>query len=184
MWWTCREQVVIGSLKWHTPFSGRGPDTVYQNLKCFFWPRNFSCRNLFILRQGLCPMNGILEYRVRVMQSKFLVQSHFKITHTLLVCVEQLGRDKLSELYIRSLSSSPLTPCACILELWASNAAVASVMSDSVWPHRWQPTRLHRLWDSPGKNTGVGCHFLLQYSALKFSSCPSPRQLPSLPLDR
>ena len=29
-------------------------------------------------------------------------------------------------------------------------------MSDSVWPHRWQPTRLPRPWDSPGKNTGVG----------------------------
>ena len=28
-------------------------------------------------------------------------------------------------------------------------------------PHRWQPTRLPRPWDSPGKNTGVGCHFLL-----------------------
>ena len=35
-------------------------------------------------------------------------------------------------------------------------------MSDSMWPHRWQPTRLPRPWDSPGKNTGVGCHFLLQ----------------------
>ena len=33
-------------------------------------------------------------------------------------------------------------------------------MSDSVWFHRPQPTRLPRLWDSPGKNTGVGCHFL------------------------
>ena len=29
-------------------------------------------------------------------------------------------------------------------------------------PHRRQPTRLPRPWDSPGKNTGVGCHFLLQ----------------------
>ena len=28
--------------------------------------------------------------------------------------------------------------------------------------HRWQPTRLLRPWDSLGKNTGVGCHFLLQ----------------------
>ena len=28
-------------------------------------------------------------------------------------------------------------------------------------PHRWQPTRLLCPWDSPGKNTGVGCHFLL-----------------------
>ena len=35
-------------------------------------------------------------------------------------------------------------------------------MSDSVQPHRRQSTRLHRSWDSPGKNTGVGCHFLLQ----------------------
>ena len=35
-------------------------------------------------------------------------------------------------------------------------------MSDSVQPHRRQPTRLLHPWDSPGKNTGVGCHFLLQ----------------------
>ena len=33
-------------------------------------------------------------------------------------------------------------------------------MSDSVQPHRRQPTRLPRPWDSPGKNTGVGGHFL------------------------
>ena len=41
-------------------------------------------------------------------------------------------------------------------------------MSDSVWPHRRQPTRLHRPWNSPGKNTGVGCHcsafFIVQLS--------------------
>src|SRR5574337_760472 len=36
------------------------------------------------------------------------------------------------------------------------------VVSDSVQPQRRQPTRLLRPWDSPGKNTGVGCHFLLQ----------------------
>ena len=35
-------------------------------------------------------------------------------------------------------------------------------MSDSVQPHWWQPTRLLCPWDSPGKNTGVGCHFFLQ----------------------
>ena len=34
-------------------------------------------------------------------------------------------------------------------------------MSDSVQPHRWQPTRLPRPWDFPGKSTGVGCHCLL-----------------------
>ena len=40
-------------------------------------------------------------------------------------------------------------------------------MSDPVRPHRWQPTRLPRPWDSPGKNTGVGCHFLLQCMKVK-----------------
>ena len=43
-------------------------------------------------------------------------------------------------------------------------------MSDSVWPHRRQPTRLRRPWDSPGKNTGVGCHFLLQWMKVKSES--------------
>ena len=42
-----------------------------------------------------------------------------------------------------------------------------SVVSNSVQPHRWQPTRLPRPWDSPGKNTGVDCHFLLQCMKVK-----------------
>ena len=51
-------------------------------------------------------------------------------------------------------------------------------MSDSVQPHRRQPTRLSRPWDSPGKNTGVGCHFLLQCVKVKSESevaqlCPT-----------
>ena len=43
-------------------------------------------------------------------------------------------------------------------------------MSDSVRPHRRQPTGLPRPWDSPGKNTGVGCHFLLQCMKVKSES--------------
>jgi len=51
-------------------------------------------------------------------------------------------------------------------------------MSDSVRPHRRQPTRLLCPWDSPGKNTGVGCHFLLQCMKVKSQSelaqvCPT-----------
>ena len=45
-----------------------------------------------------------------------------------------------------------------------------SVVSDSVQHHRWQPTRLPRPWDSPGKNPGVGCHFLLQCMKVKEES--------------
>ena len=52
-------------------------------------------------------------------------------------------------------------------------------MSDSVRPHRQQPTRLPCPWDSPGMNTGVGCHFLLQCMKVKSESeiaesCPNP----------
>ena len=43
-------------------------------------------------------------------------------------------------------------------------------MSDSVRPHRWQPIRLPHPWDSPGKNTGMGCHFLLQCMKVKSES--------------
>ena len=50
--------------------------------------------------------------------------------------------------------------------------------TDSVRPHRRQPTRLRRPWDSPGKNTRVGCHFLLQCMKVKSGSevaqsCPT-----------
>ena len=53
-------------------------------------------------------------------------------------------------------------------------------MSNSVRPQRWQPTNLFCPWDSPGKNTGVGCHFLLQCMRVKSESevaqsCPTSR---------
>ena len=56
--------------------------------------------------------------------------------------------------------------------------AVTSVVFDSVRPYRQQPTRLPHPWDSPGKNTGVGCHFLLQCMKVKSESevaqsCPT-----------
>ena len=46
---------------------------------------------------------------------------------------------------------------------WLDLLAVTSVVSNSVRPHRRQPTRLPHPGDSPGKNTGVGCHFLVHY---------------------
>ena len=65
------------------------------------------------------------------------------------------------------------TPCT------HSYAAAKSLQSClTVRSHRWQPTRLHCFWDSPGKNTGVGCHFLLQCMKMKSESevaqsCPT-----------
>ena len=43
-------------------------------------------------------------------------------------------------------------------------------MSDSVRPHRQQPTRPRSPWGSLGKNTGMGCHFLLQCMKVKVES--------------
>ena len=60
----------------------------------------------------------------------------------------------------KAFSLSPLSMmcvcvCVCVCVKWLS-------MSDSLRPHGLQPARLLCPWDSPGKNTGVDCHFLLQ----------------------
>ena len=62
----------------------------------------------------------------------------------------------------------------------AIREGTGSVVSDSVRPHRLQPTRLPSPWDSPGKNTGAGYHFLLQFVKVKSESevaqsCPTLR---------
>ena len=56
------------------------------------------------------------------------------------------------------LPPSMKTLCCCCY--------VTSVVSVSVQPHRQQPTRLLCPWDSPGKKSGVGCHFLLHENTL------------------
>ena len=55
-------------------------------------------------------------------------------------------------------------------------------MSDSVRPHRRKPTRLPRPWDSPGKNTAVGCHLLLQGMKME-SESEIAQSCPSDPMD-
>ena len=59
-----------------------------------------------------------------------------------------------------------LVSCCCC----CCCCCIASVMSDSVRPHRRQPIRLPCSCNSPGKNTGVGCHFLLQCMKVKSES--------------
>ena len=70
-----------------------------------------------------------------------------------------------------SLLSVSVGPCCCCC------CSVASVVSDSVRPHRRKPTRLPHPWDSLGKNTGVGCHFLLQCIKVKVKSLSRVRLL-------
>ena len=86
--------------------------------------------------------------------------------------------------YLYNLSSIFLLMIAFLQFLFFFNASVRllllvllcrSVVSNSVQPQRRQPTRLPCPWDSPGKNTGVGCHFLLQCMKVK-----SEREVPQL----
>ena len=53
-----------------------------------------------------------------------------------------------------------------------------ALLCPTLRPHRWQPTRFCHPWDSPGKNTGVGWHYLLQWMKVKSESevaqlCPT-----------
>ena len=77
-----------------------------------------------------------------------------------------------------------------VVKFLCNSAAAAAAAAKSLQPcptlrpHRRQTTRLPRPWDSPGKNTGVGCHFLLQCVKVRSESevaqlCPTP----SDPLD-
>ena len=71
-----------------------------------------------------------------------------------------------------------LTVIIHITEYYSAAAAKSSVVSNSVQPHRRKPIRLPHPWDSPGKNTGVGYHFLLQCMKVKSESevaqsCPT-----------
>ena len=96
--------------------------------------------------------------------------------------LQSMGSPRVGHYWATSLSlllscigegnGNPLQ-CSCLENLrdgaawWAAIYGVASVVSDSVWPHRRQPIRLLHPWDSPGKNTGVGCNFLLQCMKVK-----------------
>ena len=69
--------------------------------------------------------------------------------------------------------------CVCVCE-------ADSVVSNSLWPHGLFPTRFLCPWDSPGKNTGVGCHVILQgifpIQGRTHVSWSSALQVNSLPL--
>ena len=75
---------------------------------------------------------------------------------------------------LRELVCADESQNTCIIHL----VLLSRLLANSVQPHRWQPTRLPRPWDSPGKNIGVGCHFLLQCMKVKnesevAQSCPT-----------
>ena len=97
-------------------------------------------------------------------RNSHIFQNSFQCPHILELCIIHF--------FMRChqcLFSSQLESAMCV-KLFVCCCCIASVMSDSVRPHRWQPSRLPHPWDSPGKNTGLGCHFLLQCMKVKSES--------------
>ena len=102
-----------------------------------------------------------------------------------LTIVDKVGDYVLDLLVIHQsaqkyLRAQTLRHCQPLIEASAAAAAAKSLQSCLTLcrPHRRQPTRLPRPWDSPGKNTGVSCHFLLQCMKVKSESevtqsCPT-----------
>uniref|UniRef100_A0AAA9TMR9 UBX domain protein 2A n=1 Tax=Bos taurus TaxID=9913 RepID=A0AAA9TMR9_BOVIN len=85
--------------------------------------------------------------------------------------IEVENKNKLSAVPLNNLE--PITN----IQIWLANGK--RIVQKFNISHRQQPTRLPRPWDSPGKNTGVGCHFLLQCMKVKSESevtqsCPTP----------
>src|SRR5574337_1806392 len=75
-----------------------------------------------------------------------------------------------TEIYTLSLHDAlPILHCCCCC-CCCCCCEVVSVVSESVWPHGRQPTRPRSPWGSLGKNTGVGCHVLLQCMKVKCES--------------
>ena len=114
------------------------------------WGINFVPQNLFCFT---CSFFFLNQYSIQISLPTMLCFTHVKCYN---IC---------------SPHSMPKLVCCCCCQ-------VISVVSDSVRPHRRQPTRLLCPWDSPGKNTGVGCHFLLQCMKVKsesevVQSCPT-----------
>ena len=76
------------------------------------------------------------------------------------------------------MSRNQFFPKTSSFSVVSAAAGITLVVSDSVQPHRRQPTRLPCLWDPPDKNIGVGCHFLVQCMNVKSESevtqsCPT-----------
>ena len=89
---------------------------------------------------------------------------------------EKEVQSQFSDMFLLIFLKFSYPLCCCCL--------VTSVVSDSVRPHRRQSTKLPRPWDSPGKNTGVGCHFLLQCMKVKSESeVAQSCRTPSDPMD-
>ena len=113
-----------------------------------------------------------------IQRCKFSCVDYFYcIPQTLMSCIYFYLLKNMFKIFLKSYLTHVLFG-TILFDLCCCCCSVASVASDSVRPGRQQPTRLIRPWGSSGKNTGVGCHFLLQCMKVKSESevaqsCPT-----------
>ena len=100
-----------------------------------------------------------------------LIPNHFIDSKSKLINSQKNLKHNLTIIQIRK-EYTPKTQTW--LWQYPANCWVTSVVSDSVWPHGLQPTRLLHPWDFPGKSTGVGCHCLLHGRTLLTGKVYSP----------
>jgi len=113
----------------------------------------------------------------QIATQSFLLLKPYICGHLLFLSSSHVSLHIIRKSFVFSLELCNLSTCHHLHHNYCC-CWVTSVVSDSVRPHRQQPTRLPRPWDSPGKNTGVGCHFLLQCMKVKSESkvaqsCPT-----------
>jgi len=135
-------------------------------LLCFLLPSAEYLRTMLFLTsyRSLSPLFLIIIILLYYLSStiiKSLLNTYFKIFLK--------NHNKLQYCMIYT---KPEITYQTFVSCWPTAAAakLLPVVSDSVRPNRWHPTRLPHPWDSPGKNTGMGRHFLLQCMKVKSES--------------
>ena len=128
-------------------------DTVERKMQCFKEASFSFDRHLKVKVTQSCPtLCDPMDYTVHgFLQARILEWVAFPFSRK---SWQSRDRTRVS----RIAGSLPAEPPGCVCAV----CKVASVTSDSLQPYELQPARLLFPWDSPGKNTGVGCHALLQ----------------------
>ena len=107
------------------------------------------------LEKGKATHSGILTWRIPLTKEPGKLQF--------------MGSQRVWHYWVTFFTTST-TWEALVICIRLAAAAKSLQSCPTLRPHRRQPTRLPRPWDSPGKNTGVGCHFLLQCMKVKSES--------------
>jgi len=173
-------------LAWRIPWTERTLSGPWRYVWAVFtfdfmsiWLSKYMCGDLIASYHTIPPVNpghpdrGVLASGQSVSLNSVCGETDEMVLHGLGFLKE---REDIREMKIKERQRMFTTNLIIYQEKWSesrSAAAAAAAAAKSLQscptmqPHRWQPTRLPCPWDSPGKNTGVGCHFLLQCMKVK-----------------